>query len=337
MPLGRRLSIRGDAKTDKPKSLGQRLRVLPQDEEEFDFDRHFVLSGDGTEESPDNDFDFDKHFAVTDSAPEDVVQKSRQMLVKASDLFFDPKKAETKKQKERMFEAQPLLDMARKRIAGLPAGSRKDKELELFNNVVEANLKEFALGERGEKRGLSKEAQRLAEISTQKSLAGASIIEKAGRRAISEIGTLPTNILLRGLGMVGVAGATEAADNNNRMLALQQSIDTADDREGKLAELTSPAVAEGLGTIAQLGFELPLMGGAGAKSTMAAAKRLAAVYGVSTWDESLTDGKDAGLSGTANAMYATVMGGLEAGIMLTFAGLAKSSDTRMQKQFSPPR
>lgn len=299
--------------------------------EVFDFNKHFEdvdpeFDGDRQSLNPSSTFVLDDHFSSVDQekTPESISQqsianlRSRAREVQQGTLpVLD--QLERRRRVKQLFE-ETELESTRGRIQALPEGPAKKRQKKVFDRLVDLQVQDIELEERAEKRGLSKEAQRFAETPLQKSLAKASQLERIGRRAVSSLGITPVNLVMRGLGALGVEGATEAADNNNRILELQTALEKANDRESMLAQLTSPGISEGVSAIGELGIVIPLLGGG--KSAKESVIRLATFYGLSTWDQSITDGKDADLTGLRLQAYALGMGALEAGIMLTFAGLA---------------
>ena len=286
----------------------------------FDYDSVFA--------EDDSDFDYESKF-VEDRPPTPDQLLQSAFSAGEQQVAAMRQSPSPDQQMQMLLERSPSLKRFKEQIEGLPADSDDRKERQkIFDELVGIQMPEMQLEERAKKRGLSKMDQRIAETEVGKTIAKDDPVGSGLRRGVIGLGVLPQNLALRTMGAMGVRGAAEAADNNNRLLALQKRLDDANSRESALAEMTSPTVAEGVSAISEV-LPASMAGGgvAGAlKMTgpLAATKTLAVLYGASSYDQALTDAEDAGLSGAAKQAYAVGAGGLEAGIMLAFgAGASK--------------
>lgn len=236
---------------------------------------------------------------------------------------------------------QKALDRYKQQVANMPDGEEKKFHSKNYQQMSMYMDDLVQMENRAQKAGLSPEEQRIADTIKKENegklgvMGGSGTVtpfgtvgERGFARGAAKLGLTLQNVALRTMGTLGVSGASEAADNNNRMSALMTRLDQAQDKESALAEMTSPTVAKGVSAISEI---LPSMvvGGGGARALgftgkMAETKALATLYGASGFDQGMTAAKDAGYGRVGQIGYATGMAALEAGIMLSFGKFAQA-------------
>lgn len=137
------------------------------------------------------------------------------------------------------------------------------------------------------------------------------------------VGTFAVNSVMRGLSYIpGMEHLSSKADHMNRLAAIQSAYDSYQDENSLTSEFIGANGAKLAGTLGETIAQGLLLGtagrAAGAKSTSKMTAFMAASYGAMDTDRHLTIGKDAGLQGAQNTIYATGMGALSAGLTFAF-------------------